>query len=82
MRIAIFLLITIILLNSITFYFYLKIKNMESIESKYSLFDAYMKTRFYDKLILFISNHNDFEEIELNGLLFKREGNKIVIKEE
>ncbi|WP_206076312.1 hypothetical protein [Marinitoga lauensis] len=82
MRIAIYLLIIIIVLNSITFYFYLKVKNMESIESKYSMFDVYMKTRFYDKIIIFMSNHSDIQEIKLNGLVFKREGNNIIVEEE
>ncbi|WGS65054.1 hypothetical protein JRV97_00425 [Marinitoga aeolica] len=74
--------IVVIVLNSITFYFYLKMKNMESVESKYSIFDAYMKTRFYDKLIIFMSNHSNIQEIKLNGLIFKREGNNIIVEEE
>ncbi|SHE33530.1 hypothetical protein SAMN02745164_00240 [Marinitoga hydrogenitolerans DSM 16785] len=82
MRITVILLIMIILLNSITFYFYLKVKNMESIESKYSIFDVYMKARFYDKLILFMNNHPDIDQVELNGLIFKRDGNKIKVEEE
>ncbi|MBM7558280.1 hypothetical protein [Marinitoga litoralis] len=82
MRIASILLIIVILLNSITFYVYLKFKNMESIESKYSIFDVYMKTRFYDKLIIFMYNHNDVPDIELNGLIFKRNGNEIIVEEE
>ncbi|OQY10886.1 MAG: hypothetical protein B6I29_00435 [Marinitoga sp. 4572_148] len=82
MRIAVFLLILVILLNSITFYFYLKVKNMESIESQYSIFDVYMKTRFYDKLVNFMSHHPDINQIDLNGLIFKRIENKIIVKEE
>ncbi|KLO22115.1 hypothetical protein X275_07210 [Marinitoga sp. 1197] len=82
MRIAIILLTIVIILNSITFYFYLKIKNIESVNSQYSIYDVYMKTRFYDKLIIFMLNHNNIQEVELNGLIFKREGNKIIVKEE
>ncbi|WP_159429483.1 hypothetical protein [Marinitoga hydrogenitolerans] len=55
---------------------------MESIESKYSIFDVYMKARFYDKLILFMNNHPDIDQVELNGLIFKRDGNKIKVEEE
>ncbi|KAF2957062.1 hypothetical protein [Marinitoga sp. 38H-ov] len=82
MRIASILLIIVILLNSITFYVYLKFKNMESIESKYSIYDVYMKTRFYDKLIIFMSKHPDVKNVELNGLIFKRNGNEIIVEEE
>lgn len=82
MKIAVFLLIIIILLNSITFYFYLKIRNMNELESKYNIFDVYMKTRFYDKLIIYMNNHKEINEVELNGLIFKREGNDIIVEEE
>ncbi|AEX84644.1 hypothetical protein XO10_01255 [Marinitoga sp. 1135] len=82
MRLAIILLTIIIVINSITFYFYLNVRQRENLKSKYNIFDAYLKVRFYDKLLMFMNNHSEIKEVKINNLIFKREGNYIVVEEE